>query len=362
MTTPPPSDDVPNETAPSSAWASPDAAASPVVPPAPAPDPVQPAPAGRRTNRFAVIALVTGLLGLVPIAVGFVVAALVQTGRRGEKGKGLAVGGLVASLAWAAAVALTPALLPADMAGPFARGDGKVAVTAMRPGECFGEFEETATAMYVRRSLCTTPHEGEVGAEGELPDIPYPGQKEMTDRAWTVCRERTEFLERSRYGSDLTLYVAPPDQEAWEDGKRTATCVMVYKGSGLLSAPLAQTMETVTRYASELAPGDCVKKWNVYGDQPLVACTKEHEFEVLGLYTLQGDAYPGDEGMGKKVLKGCDEIARKVWGAKPPADVRDSTGITYMAPDEDSWEAGGRLAFCLIEGRRGPLKRSVVPH
>ncbi|MEU8307368.1 septum formation family protein [Actinomadura sp. NPDC048955] len=362
MTTPPPSDDVPNDPAPSPAWAPPDAAEPPALPSAPAPAPPLPAPAPRRTNRFAVIALVTGLLGLIPFAVGFVIAALVQTTRRDERGKGLAIGGLAASLAWAAAVALALALLPLDTSGPSARKDGKVAVTDMRPGECFGEFEETATGMYARRSLCTTRHQGEVGAEGQLPDTPYPGEKEMTDRARTVCRERTEFLDRSRYGPDLTLYVAPPDQEAWADGKRVATCVMVYKGSGLLPAPLHQTMETTTRYTPELAPGDCIKKWDAHGDQPLIACTEEHEFEVLGVYTLQGDDYPGDERMEKGVLERCGKIFRKAWGAKPPADVLDSTDINFIAPDGTNWEAGERLVFCLIEGRHGPLKRSVVPH
>ncbi|MEV0667338.1 septum formation family protein [Actinomadura luteofluorescens] len=358
MTTPPPSDDVPNDPAPSPAWAPPDATAPSALPPAPAPAPSPPVPARPRPNRFAVIALVTGLLGLIPFAVGFVVAALVQTSRRDEKGKGLAIGGLAASLAWAAAVALALTLLLANLDGTSVRTDGKVTVTAIRPGECFSEFEETPTGLYVRRSSCTTPHQGEVGAEGELPDIPYPGEREMADRAWTVCRERTEFLKRSRYGSDLRLHVAPPDEDAWKDGRRVATCAMVYKGSGLLPAPLAQTTETRSQYSSELAPGDCIKKWSEYGGQPLIDCTKEHEFEVLAVYTMRGDKYPGDKGMEKRLDKGCLKFARKAWGERPPSDI----GFTYMAPDESGWEAGGRLAFCLVQGRDGPLMRSVVPH
>ncbi|MFD0533034.1 septum formation family protein [Actinomadura luteofluorescens] len=205
-------------------------------------------------------------------------------------------------------------------------------VTAIRPGECFSDFEETRTGLYVRRSSCTTPHQGEVGAEGELPDIPYPGERETADRAWTVCRERTEFLERSRYGSDLKLHVAPPDEDAWKDGRRSATCVMVYKGSGLLPSPLAQTMDTKSRYESELSPGDCVKKWNYDGVQPIIACTEEHEFEVLAVYTMQGGKYPGDKGMEKKVTKDCLKFAREAWGrTRPPISTSPTWSPTRTA-------------------------------
>ncbi|GGQ20569.1 hypothetical protein BKA00_001072 [Actinomadura coerulea] len=359
MTTPPPSDDVPNDSEPSPAWAPPDAAASPIIPPAPAPDVVPPAPAGRRTNRFAVIALATGLLGLAPVAVGFVIAALVQTGRRGEKGKGLAIGGLVASVAWAAAVALTLALLPADVNESSVREDGKVAVIAMRPGECFNEFEEGPAGMFVRRSPCSTPHQGEVGAEGELPNIPYPGEKEVAAGALTVCQERTDFLLGSQYGPDLKLHVAPPDENAWKNGRRAAKCVMLYAGSGRLPTSLDQTLETRSKDTSELLPGDCIRKWEDYGIHPLVPCNRVHQYEVFAVYTMHGDEYPGEEAVEEKVSEGCTKRARKVWGANPPNDIDDTA---YVAPTEQSWGYGRRFVICLVEGSPEPLKRSVVPH
>ncbi|WP_346045995.1 DUF4190 domain-containing protein [Actinomadura chokoriensis] len=72
-----------------------------IEPPGAEPTGAEPPAAVRRpTNRFAVVALVTGLVGMVVFAVGFAVAALVQTGRRGEKGRGLAIGGIAASLVW----------------------------------------------------------------------------------------------------------------------------------------------------------------------------------------------------------------------------------------------------------------------
>jgi hypothetical protein len=359
MTTP--DDDSPDEAAP--AWAPPDApAAEPSAdPPVTGPLPAEPPPAdARRTNRLAIAALVTGLLGLILIAAGLAVAAFVQTGRRGEKGTGLAVGGLAASLAWVAAIAavVTVGPLSPDTSVP-ARADGKVAVTSMRPGDCFGDFEEGPAGMFARPLPCTTPHQGEIGAEAELPDAPYPGRKEAGDRAWTACRERTQFLEKSRYGKNLLLHVAPPDEDAWNAGDRAATCVMRYTGPGLLPASLDQTMETKTQYTTELKPGDCVKKWNDEGDQPLIPCTEEHEYEVLAVYTMRGKKYPGAKKMEQKALEGCAERGVKVWRANPPLDIAD---VVWAGPDDLGWNAGNRLIFCLVTGREGPLKRSLVPH
>lgn len=320
-----------------------------------------PAAVRRRTNRLAVVALITGLVGMVVFAIGFAVAALVQTGRRGEKGKGLAIGGLAASLAWAAAIATVVAVGPPSLggaSGPGARADGKVAVTSMRPGDCFSDFEETADGIFVKPLPCATPHQGELSAETELMDIPYPGAREASDRAWTQCRQRTEFLERSRYGKDLELRVAPPDEDAWNSGDRTARCVMRYTGSGLLPAALDQTIETKTQYTSEISPGDCIKEWDDYGDQPLISCAKEHEYEVLGFHTLRGDEYPGDEKVEKRAFDACDDLARKAWGEDPPSDI----DIAFAGPDRARWEQGMRLVICLVTGLDGPLKRSVVPH
>ncbi|MFG2014028.1 DUF4190 domain-containing protein [Actinomadura geliboluensis] len=375
MTTP--DDDPPNETPP--AWVPPDAPAAPPPPPATAPaapgpplaepltEPLTgplaapPTAARPRTNRWAIVALVAGLLGMVLLAVGFAVAAFVQTGRRGEKGTGLAVGGLAASLAWVAAIAVvvTVGPLSPDTSVPAARADGKVAVTSMRPGDCFSEFEESPAGMFVRPLPCTTPHQGEVGAEAELPDVPFPGREEVGNRAWTVCRERTQFLEKSRYGKDLRLHVAPPDEAAWKDGDHAATCVMRYTGSGLLPASLDQTMETKERYTPELQPGDCVKKWDDEGYQPLVPCTEKHEYEVLAFYTMPGGKYPGAAKMDRKALEGCAKRAVEVWRSDPPFDIAD---MAWAGPDKLGWEAGNRLVICLVTGRNGFLDRSVVPH
>ena len=361
MTTPPPPDGGASGGVP--AWAPPDAPLPAEQPPAagpPQPRPPTAVPVRRRTNRFAIVALVTGLLGLIPVAASFAVAAFVRTGRRGEKGNGLAAGALAVSLAWAIAIAVVAAVGPPfpGASAPAARADGKVPVGGMRPGDCFSGFEETPAGTVARPMPCTAPHQGEVGADAELPDIPYPGAQQTADRAWAVCRERTEFLERSRYGRDLQLHVVPPDEDDWKDGDRAARCVLRYTGPGRLPAPLDQTMRT--KNAAQLMPGDCVGNWNDDGgDQVLVACAREHEYEVLAVYTPPGGDYPGDKAVAKEARDGCAERAAQAWRSGPPSDIAE---MAYAAPHKDAWESGNRTIFCLVTGRKGPLTRSVVPH
>ncbi|MDT7798113.1 MAG: hypothetical protein QOI78_1546 [Actinomycetota bacterium] len=59
---------------------------------------------------FAITAFVMGLLGLVPLAFGFGIRAVVRTSRTGRSGSGLAIAGLVLSVLWLGAglVAITP--------------------------------------------------------------------------------------------------------------------------------------------------------------------------------------------------------------------------------------------------------------
>ena len=75
--------------------------------PDPGADPSEPgtghsAEPGRRepVSKLAVVALVTGVLALVPISVACAIAALVGIGRTGRRGHGMAIAALFASATW----------------------------------------------------------------------------------------------------------------------------------------------------------------------------------------------------------------------------------------------------------------------
>ncbi|RDI43603.1 DUF4190 domain-containing protein [Nocardia mexicana] len=56
-----------------------------------------------KTNTLAIITLITGLLGfcLIPLILGFI--SLSQIRKRGEKGRGMAIAGMIATVVWTVA-------------------------------------------------------------------------------------------------------------------------------------------------------------------------------------------------------------------------------------------------------------------
>ncbi|MFB4304098.1 septum formation family protein [Actinomadura sp. NTSP31] len=366
MTTPPDADDVPEtpEPAPAQGWAPPDAPLTDLPPAAPAA--VPPAvpygsgPTRRRTNRFAIAALVTGLLGLAVIAIGFAITALVQTGRRGEKGKGLAIGALAASTAWIIAlttVAATFAAQGSHGGAATAGGNGKPRVSTLQVGDCFDEFEEDLNSIYVNVTSCIGPHEGEIGAAIPMPIRPYPGDTALLAEATKQCRDHTQYLMANRYSAHLELHIDRPRRKEWEHGDRLVTCVLRYTGKEELSATLGSEHWGPKAYGA-LAPGDCIKKWRFNATISVVACTEKHEEEVYAAFDLSGgDSYPPLRALEAKVARGCAEQAHEVFGSDPPKHVLPDVSF----PSEESWGYGDRLVICMFKGAGGPLRHSVMP-
>ncbi|MFA1547314.1 DUF4190 domain-containing protein [Actinomadura chokoriensis] len=388
MTTPPPTDDVPDgpvqpgeEGAPDSGWASPDAP-PPGTPPAPAPSsagqpvpqpaapPIPVPPPGpatphvpARTNRLAIAALVTGLLGLFPFAVGFGIAALVQAGRRGEKGKGLAAGGLAASAVWlvagvvaAAAAAGSLLTVERDESGHVARSD-KVLPGLLRVGDCFTGFSGNVRTSLVTALPCTQPHEGEVVAKLRLPDGAYPGDGEVFEQASKACSRRLTRLQKSRYDEHLQPYVVEPSRTTWRSGDREVLCLMHYEGAGKISTPLAQTLDPNVKLWHELVRGDCLGKWNDDAvAQRTLSCTEEHWMEVYAVFALKDGPYPGSKAAERQAEAGCDRRYGRVFrGARTP-DL-----VSWVPPEKDDWTEGVRTVVCLGESEDRPLKKRLLP-
>ncbi|MGI5322108.1 septum formation family protein [Actinomadura nitritigenes] len=383
---PPDADDVeetPGEPSAADAWTPPDtgAAAPPpppehaaaFAPPLPGP-PGQPGPPGppgplgpppapgrRRTNPFAIVALVTGLFGLVVFTIGFAVAAFVQAGRRGEKGRGLAAAGLAASAAWVTAAALVLATGVLDKAGggdeaPAAKG-GKPRVTTLLAGDCFTGLEEDLNSVYVTKTPCTQPHEGEIGAVVTLPDVPYPGDTELVTQATKECKDKTEFLMKNRYADDLELHIDRPRRATWSKGRHDVTCVLRYTGSEKLAAPLTSA-EWGTRSYTQLVAGDCIDDWKDDALLNLVDCKKKHRYQVYAAYDMRGGAkYPSERTIEEKATVECAKRAVKVFKGDPPRHVLPWFGY----PAKEGWQMGDRRILCMFKADGAPLTRSLMP-
>ncbi|MDY0813403.1 DUF4190 domain-containing protein [Kitasatospora purpeofusca] len=194
-----------------------------------------------RTNGFAIASLVTALFCLWPLALGFAVVALVQISRRNEKGRGLAVSGLVVGVlslivSLIAFIGLAALGLDEERYGDSRRGPkGSVAVNDLRVGDCFdqpplspGGDTESSSVYWVRVVPCTAPHHAEVAGTVVLPgrDDQYPSRKEIGDGAEKLCGPvRDDYaLDSWLVPEGVDGYYYYPSVRSWMAGDRRVTC------------------------------------------------------------------------------------------------------------------------------------------
>ncbi|MFD0899806.1 septum formation family protein [Actinomadura sediminis] len=361
MTTPPNADDVDRNRP----WAPPDALAPPPSPEAPAPaasEPAESTPA-RRTDRTAVVALVTGLIGLVPLAVPFAVAALVRLRRGTRKGAALAVTALAASLAWTAAgtivvVVVAPeSTLERDAAGTITAG-GTALFSDLREGDCFTGYRydyatRIARPATVRAVPCAEVHTGEVIAR-VFQTFPLG-----IDEALSLCRGKTTYLRKSRVRTRLEPYIGLP-----RTSRGDVICAMHHAG-GELTTPLADTVDTSLTAYQELTPGTCFDRRADKTIIPTVPCGEPHWSEVFATYELSlGGTYapgtlpprPADDVLRLGAERRCTAEARRMFKRVPP---KPGVEIGAIWPTPEDWEIGILTVVCYLDvtgpGLVGPL-------
>jgi len=161
------------------------------TPARPGPEQVQPVPivVQRSMTRFAIASVATGILGLWPLAAGFAITALVKV-RKGRRGKGPAIAGLVLSVL--GALVTTVQFLHLDR---FDKGE-TVLVDALEAGDCFsfpegagqglGHLDHDRMPDTVQRVPCTEPHNGEITAVAPLKRDTYLSD-EVLRQADALC-------------------------------------------------------------------------------------------------------------------------------------------------------------------------------
>jgi hypothetical protein len=168
---------------------------------------------------------VTGLLALVPVAVVAGVVALVQTTRRRQAGRGLAVGGLVAAALWTVGGVVAGILL---VTGDWLDGSlGRVEQAgSARVGTCLRT--EPAEGDVAEAVACTAEHDGEVYLVEELGTGAWPGRDDVQTRADDTCYDAFEGYVGQTYvrsAYDYGYYL--PDRDEWDAGERRVVCVVV---------------------------------------------------------------------------------------------------------------------------------------
>ncbi|WP_051812119.1 DUF4190 domain-containing protein, partial [Kitasatospora sp. MBT63] len=192
-------------------------------------------------NGFAITSLVLGIVGFGCLlwvgAIAFGIAAL-KAPRRQQRGRGMAVAGIVLGGLWGVVVALlvvVGVLYGNDGADRDAdgriNGSGTVQVVDLRPGDCYLRPDRLDQATEVTAVPCSTAHYGEVFGVVELPDGSYPGETEVEDRAEKLCDE-----QRGRYTMDTLavpssadVYYYYPRKASWDwADDHAVTCVYTF--------------------------------------------------------------------------------------------------------------------------------------
>ncbi|WP_371479728.1 DUF4190 domain-containing protein [Kitasatospora sp. NBC_00315] len=192
----------------------------------------------QRTNGFAIGALAAGLICAWPVAVVLGVIALVQIHKRRERGRGLAVAGLLLSVFGMLLTALVViGAVADDSAGnnrPFAPR-GASSWQQLAAGDCYnpsagsrGDSEEVA---WVAKVPCTLPHHSEVAGTVRIPAATgggYPGQDEISRVAEKLCAPVLAgyVLDDWAIPDGVEATYLYPTEDSWKSSGGLLTCVL----------------------------------------------------------------------------------------------------------------------------------------
>jgi Septum formation len=205
-----------------------------VLDPEPDPGAAEDAKPGRRpVSKLAILAMVTGVLALVPIAVASAIGALIGIRRTGRRGHGMAMAGLVASAAWViAAVAVgTVGVITHGFKKPVTVKYHESAVFKLQEGDCVN----MTNGQVVTVLPCTIPHEAEVFATFTLPAAAWPGTAAVRQQASAGCESRLTGYINPQLAISLAQSYVFPNKVAWTAGTRTVICE-VRAASGQLTS------------------------------------------------------------------------------------------------------------------------------
>ena len=210
------------------------------------------------TSGMAVTAFVLGLLGILGITaiLGIVFGAVALRGIRAslQRGRGLAIAGIVLGSVWLAlaAVGIASALVlrtatptqPSASASTQAMSR-RVNALLLVPGDCFDNPAATPGQITkvgsVLQTSCTEPHNAQIFATftvtGSMLD--YPGNASLVRTAVTGCTARMKAtLNSALITKTMTLRFIVPAQISWVGGERTISCMIYSPTSAMRSSVL----------------------------------------------------------------------------------------------------------------------------
>jgi hypothetical protein len=224
--------------------------------------PAAPSPPSGRPNGFAIAAFVLGAIGGTILSLVLAIIALRQIRDTGQRGRGLAIAGVVFSVIWGAVLAgylflynpSSPANPPASVGTPSvpagsspspshsgsrsgSEGDRggstheTANVFALGTGDCFQNPSASQAVLgitYLTVIPCTTPHNAQVYVEFAATGTRYPGTADLKRQADQGCHTRLSGrVVSSKITDTMTLRFLYPLASSWTSGHRTISCLIV---------------------------------------------------------------------------------------------------------------------------------------
>ena len=182
------------------------------------------------TNGFAVASLIFGILGGALLSIIFGIVALRQIPRRAQRGRGLAIAGLVLSSVWILIIGVGILVAIATSAGRDDAGNlneaGDVSAFSLRVGDCINGVRAGIELRTLPAVPCENPHESEVFAQFSLANGDWPGINTIDSEADNRCGQQlTSYAPSAADDPNLQILYLHPTKQSWAQGDRTVVCL-----------------------------------------------------------------------------------------------------------------------------------------
>jgi hypothetical protein len=204
-----------------------------------------PSPASGKTSGWAISSFILGLLGVFFLGAPFGVVALRRINRLGQRGRGLAIAGLVLSAVWLVVIVVAIGVSNLGNAtrspatGAITHG-GSLSVFSLAVGDCFNNPPGATSLTSVTAIPCTSAHNAQIYAKFNLSGsmVSYPGDTTLTRDATNGCNARISILDKSKITNSMTIRFLFPQADSWIAGQRTVTCMVANSAENLKSSVL----------------------------------------------------------------------------------------------------------------------------
>jgi hypothetical protein len=196
------------------------------------------------------------------------IRALGEIRRTRQRGRGLAIGGLVLSVVWLVLIGAyltvhggnsparpssagghsSPPAAGTGASAPSARSSGSASpgtrstnVFSLRPGQCFQNPPASQTVLgvtYLAVVPCSTPHNAQAFVQFTATGSSYPGVEALKRQADDGCHARiNKTVQTSKITNSMSLHYLYPLASSWMSHK-IITCIIVNSKPNLTSSLL----------------------------------------------------------------------------------------------------------------------------